>query len=147
MYYCHSMRGGYGGSNIPHFRYCGPSHSIANPFLSLTSHIQNIWTKTSQVQQKLCNLCILFDMCLITTFPTALSFPQYLLAVLSFRQTGRGLIDSFSVLIIYMFQEPRNIIWITSARCVWPGMGGGGAYYVASHQARNHSHHASSIRK
>ena len=50
------------GSNIPHLRYCGPSHSIANhlQFLALTSHIQKIWTKTSQIQQKLRTLCILF---------------------------------------------------------------------------------------
>ena len=113
--------GGYGGSNIPHFRYCGPSHSIANPFL--TSHIQKIWTKTSQIQQKLCNLCILF------VFNHDISHGVVISTIfagrIEFSSDGKG-IDSFFVLIIYMFQEPRNIFWITSARCVWPGGGGGG---------------------
>ena len=98
--------GGYGGSNIPHFRYCGPSHSIDNPFLSLTSHIQKIWTKTSKIQQKLCNLCILFVLNHDISHSVVIS--TIFAGRIEFSSDGKG-IDSFYVLIIYLFEEPRNI--------------------------------------
>ena len=133
--YCHSMRGGYGFSNIPHFRYCGPSHSIANPFLSLTSHIQNIWTKTSQIQQKLCNLCILFVLNHDISHSVVIS--TIFAGRIEFSSDGRGLIDSFFVLIIYMFQYPRNIFFNhLLPRCVWPGRGNGGGGGILCYQSQ-----------
>ena len=120
MWHCHVMEetivtpGGVvmDGSNIPHFRYCGPSHSIANHFLALASHIQKIWTKTSQIQPKLCNLCILFALSHDISHGVVIS--TIFAGRIEFSSDGKG-IDSFFVLIIYMFQEPRNIFWITSA--------------------------------
>ena len=94
------------GSNIPHLRYCGPSHSIANHLLALTSHIQKIWTKTSQIQQKLCNLCILFV--LNHDISQGVVISTIVAGRIEFSSDWKG-IDSFFVLIIYMFQEPRNI--------------------------------------
>ena len=91
---------------------------IPYPTLFYLSHpISKRFGPKHPKSNKSCAICAIcaFCLCLIMTFTTALSFPQYLLAVLSFRQTGRVLIDSFFVLIIYMFQEPRNIFWITSA--------------------------------
>ena len=109
-----------GGSNIPHFRYCGPSHSIANPFF--ISRIPKHPKST-----KSCAICA-FCLCLITNFPQCCHFHNICCPYWVFvRREGS---DGFFVLIIYMFQEPRNIFWITSARCVWPGCGVGGGGHI-----------------
>ena len=99
------------GSNIPHLRYCGPH--IPYPTLFLTSHFQNIWTNTSQIQRKLCSLCILFVLNhdIAHSFVISTIFPGRI----EFSSDGKG-IDNFFVLIIYMFQEPKNIFYITSAQ-------------------------------
>ena len=81
------------GSKIPHLRYCGPSHSISIPFLSLTSHIQKIWTKTSQIQQKSVHVVVLnHDIALSIVISTI------------FASEGKG-IDNFVVLIIYIYMS------------------------------------------
>ena len=107
-------------------------------FVSLTCHIQKIWTKTSQIQQKLCSLCILF----VLNHDIAHSVVNSTIFAgrIEFSSDGKG-IDNFFVLIIYMFQESRIFFFRSPPpQCVWPG--GGGAYYVTSHQAWNHIHQA-----
>ena len=137
------MRGGYGGSNIPHFRYCGPSHSIANPFLSLTSHIQTIWTKTSQIQQKLCYLCILF---VLNHISRSVVISTIFAGRIEFSSDGKG-IDWQFLRFDYLYVSRAQEHILNHLRPYVFGQGGGGAYYVTSHQARNHNHQASSIRK
>ena len=132
------------GSNIPHFRYCGPSHSIANPFLSLTSHIQKIWTKTSQIQQKLCNLCILYVLNHDISQQRC-HFHNICWSYWVFRRVGDWQFFRFDYLYVSCLKSPETYFESPPPRCVWPGRGR--AYCVTSHQIRNHNHQASSIRK
>ena len=127
--YCHSRRSGYGWFQHLTSQILWPLTFHIYP--CLISHIpypidldQNIPNPT-----KVCAFCL----CLITTLHPALSFPQYLLAVLSFLSTifagriefssdGKG-IDNLYVLIIYVFHDPRNI-------CISPGREGGGGHAI-----------------
>ena len=109
-----------------------PTSHISD-IVALTSHIHPFCIShipyTKDLDQNLKSnksLCILF----VLNHDIALSIVIFIIFVgrIDFSSDGKG-IDTFFVLIIYIFQEHRNI-------CKSPGRGGGGAYYVTSHQAR-----------
>ena len=134
MWHCHVMEetivtlGGVvmDGSNIPHFRYCGPSHYIAKHFYSLTSHIQKIWTKTSQTQQKLCNLCILFV--LNNDISHGVVISTIFSDRIEFSSDGKGMIDSFDYL--YVLRAQKHILNHLRPDVFGQGGRGGGGHIM-----------------
>ena len=129
--YCHSSRGGYGGFQHPTFQILWPLTFHSQPFGS--SHIpypndldQNIPNPTKIVQ--FVHLFVLYH-----DISHGVVISTIFAGRIEFSSDGKG-IDSFFVMIIYMFQEPINIFWITSAPMCLAREWGGGAYYVASHQ-------------
>ena len=112
----HLFAWSYWGFHIAHLKYSTSHPTLCDP--------RSPYPKILTQHPKSHSLCIL--LCLITTFPIALSRQPYLLAVLSFRQTREGDVQFLRFYYIFIFQEPSNIFEITPTPDVLCVGGGGG---------------------